>query len=54
MSSPVGNRLTVDLTATVQMNKDMTKTILVMHALTGTDNELEKRLAVKTLQTINA
>ena len=37
MSFPVTNRSTVDLGATVQKNKDTTKTILVMHALTLAD-----------------
>ena len=56
--SPVAGRSIVDLKATAQKNKDMTKAILVMHALTGTDTvaatyNVGKKLALKTLQAID-
>ena len=55
MSFPVTNRSTVDLGATVQKNKDTTKTILVMHALSGADTvtatyNVGKQLARKAME----
>ncbi len=56
--SPVADCSIVDLGATAQKNKDMSKAILVMHAPTGTDTvavtyNVGKRLALKALQTID-
>ena len=55
MSFPVKNRSTVDLGATVQKNKDTTKTILVMHAPTLADTvkatyNVDKQLARKAME----
>ena len=58
MSSPVANRPIVDLRATAQKNKYTTKSILVMHALTGADTvaatyNVGKKQGLKTLETTN-
>lgn len=55
MCSPVANRSVVDLRATAQKNKDITKAIVVMHALTGTDTvaatyNVGKKMALKSLR----
>ena len=52
---PVANRSIVDLEATVQKNKDTTKTILVMLALTGADSvtatyNVGKQVACKAME----
>ena len=54
MSSPVAIRSIVDLGATVQKNKNTTKAILVMHALSGADTVIAtynvgKQLARKAM-----
>ena len=55
MSFPVTNRSTVDLGATDQKNRDTTKTILVIHALTLADTvtatyNVGKQLARKAME----
>ena len=55
MSSPVANRSIVHLEATVQKNKDTTRAILVMLALSGSDTvtatyNVDKQLARKAIE----